>query len=590
MNSRLLTVLPALLLFACDSASPPPPPPDQPEAPSFVVLSPGPVAETHESSLEISGRVKADGGLAELTWQVDEGAPQALQIEPGTVDFPFSFALPLAEGEHLLHLRAVDGYGGVGTSEVRITRSPPPDTQAPEVQVLSPMEGQSITVRRVRLEGTATDALHLASLTWALNGSEPEALDVAALGTGGAFAFEVTPRPGANKVLLRATDASGNATEVTASFYYGSRSGAGGLHTGVVRDGFLYTWGRNNRGQLGLGASVTADQKLPLKVPDFEGVAAMAFNQNNSLALKADGTVWSWGENAQGQLGLGAPPDPEHPHTPDLTARWSPTLISSLSGVVAITVGYRHALVLMEDGTVRAFGDNSTGQLGDGSSASLADYPVAVSGLSDVVKVVAGSMHSVALRRDGTVWVWGRNSYGNLGGGTVDSTPHSTPTQVPGLTGVVDIATGRDHVLALHSDGTVSGWGLDASGQLGSGETFPDDQSASPLKVKGLADARAVFANGNMSYAQRADGSLISWGQNFNGQLGNGGKTDMNEPTPSVSGLTGLLTLAPGATHVISIRKDGAIFAWGWSSRGSLGRDDLLDNWSYPEPVQVTLP
>lgn len=94
----------------------------------------------------------------------------------------------------------------------------------------------------------------------------------------------------------------------------------------------------------------------------------------------------------------------------------------------------------------------------------------------------------------------------------------------------------------------------------------------------------------NMSYARRVDGTLVSWGQSFNGQLGNGGTEDTNVPVASVSLLKGLSALTPGATHVVSIRDDGKIFTWGWNSRGSLGREDLLDNWSYPEPLQVTLP
>lgn len=466
----------------------------------------------------------------------------------------------------------------------------PPDTEAPQVQLLSPTMHQSITLRRVRVEGLATDDRQLVSLTWEFDGETPQALDVTKLDAQGAYAFEVTPRPGANTLVLRAQDAAGNTAEARTSFLFGSQSGGGGLHSGVIRDGSLYTWGRNNRGQLGLGAAVTEDQKLPRKVPTLEDVAAMAFNQNQSLALKADGTVWSWGENAQGQLGLGTPPEPGSPHTADLAPRSSPTRIPGLSGGVALALGYRHGLVLMADGTVRAFGDNSTGQLGDGSSEALRDYPVTAVGLSDIVKVAGGSMHSVALKADGTVWVWGRNTYGNLGQGTADAVAHSTPVQVPGVTGVIDIATGRDHVLALHSDGTVSSWGLDASGQLGFGELIPDEQSATPVKVKGLTDARAVFANANMSYARRADGTLVSWGQNFNGQLGNGGKTDSNVPVTSVPLLKGLSSLGAGATHVVSIREDGKLFTWGWNSRGSLGRDDLLDNWSYPEPIQVSLP
>jgi len=541
-------------------------------------------------SATVSGRLRAGGGLEELTWQLQDGEPQALEFEPGAVEQHFSFTAPLSMGENLLRMRAVDGNGGVGTAVMRLTRRLPPDTQAPQVHVQTPATGQSVTVRRVRVEGMATDDRQLASLSWELNGQAPQAMDVAALDAQGAFAFEVTPQAGANALVLRAKDTAGNTTEEIVSFLFGSQSGGGGLHSGVIRDGSLYTWGRNNRGQLGLGAAVTTDQKQPLKVPAFEGVAAMALNQNSSMALKTDGTVWSWGENAQGQLGVGGAPEPGSSHTPDLSPRSSPTRVPGLSGAVAIAVGYRHGLVLMEDGTVRAFGDNSTGQLGDGSSESLRDYAVTVVGLSDVVKVAGGSMHSVALQRDGTVWVWGRNTYGNLGQGTQDAAAHPTPVQVPGLTGVTDIATGRDHVLALHSDGTVSSWGLDASGQLGYGELLPDERSATPVKVKGLTDARAVFANANMSYARRVDGTLVSWGQNFNGQLGNGDTEDTNMPVTSVSLLKGLTTLTPGATHVVSIRDDGKIFTWGWNSRGSLGREDLLDNWTYPEPLQVTLP
>ncbi|MDY7230010.1 RCC1 domain-containing protein [Hyalangium rubrum] len=583
MNFRPLIALLALLPLACGPESTPLPSESQPGGPLVLVFSPAPsvALPASQKTLHISGRVNSLAGLSEFSWQLDEEAATPLAFEPGAEEHPFTFTIPLSEGTHVLRLRALDSAGRVGTSTLRVTSVGPP-----KVQVLSPAAGQSVTVRRVRVEGTATGDMKLASFTWALNGASPQPLSA----TPGAFAFEVTPRPGPNTLILHAVDVLGNETEQTRSFHYGSRSGGGGLHTGVVRDGLLYTWGRNNRGQIGWGSAVTTDQKLPGKVPAFTDVAAMAFNQNSSLALKLDGTVWAWGENAQGQLGLGPVPQADVPRTPDLTPRFSPTRVPGLSGAVALGLGYRHALVLFEDGSVRAFGDNSAGQLGDGTPGGTKDYPVTVVGLTDVVKVVAGSMHSVALQGDGTVWAWGRNTYGNLGLGTADSASHPTPTRVPGLANVVDIATGRDHVLALHADGTVSSWGLDASGQLGTGEVLPDEESAVPMRVKGLADARAVFANGLMSYAWRADGSLVSWGQNFNGQLGNGTTTDAREPTPSVAGLKGLVTVAPGATHVVAFREDGELFTWGWNSRGSLGRDDLLDNWTYSEPIRVTLP
>ncbi|WP_263437163.1 RCC1 domain-containing protein [Stigmatella hybrida] len=465
----------------------------------------------------------------------------------------------------------------------------PVDTTAPQLQVHSPTAGWNYTSRRVRVALTATDDTRLATLSWSLNGAGFLPLPAEAR-TGDTFLLEVAPRPGSNTLTVWAEDGAGNSTGQTVAFHFGSLSGSGAAHTGVVRQGRVYLWGRNNLGQLGLGEEVVTDQRAPRQVPGLEGVAALALNQNHTLALLEDGTVWAWGENAQGQLGLGPAPVPGAPRPPDVAPRRSPTRVEGLKGAVALALGYRHSLALMEDGTVRAFGDNSAGQLGDGTAERFRDFPVGVGGLTQVVKVVAGSMHSVALKQDGTVWVWGRNTYGNLGQGTQDGQPHPTPVQVPGVTDVVDIASGRDHLLALHAGGTVSAWGLDASGQLGFGEAFPDKQSNAPVPVKALEDARFVFANGNMSYAQRAGGTLVSWGQNFNGQLGNGGTKDTNVPVAAAEGLTGLWSLSPGATHVVALREDGTLFTWGWSFSGSLGREYLLDRWTYPEPIQVTLP
>ncbi|MET0402401.1 MAG: chromosome condensation regulator RCC1 [Cystobacter sp.] len=454
------------------------------------------------------------------------------------------------------------------------------DTRAPRVTLLSPRESSRVALARFQVEGTVEEESGVAELRWRLNDGEPVALDPARA----VLDFELQPRPGLNRLVVSARDTLGNAAETSVSFTFGNQTGAGGLHGGAVRDGVLYTWGRNNRGQLGLGDTVS--HRSPTKVEGLPEVAAIAFGQNNSLAVGADGSVWTWGDNASGQLGLA-----------DKTMRQVPTRVPGISDAVAATVGYTHMLVLHRDGHLSAFGKNNIGQLGDGTTLDRS-VPVPVVGLTDVVRVIGGSQHSAAVRRDGTVWVWGRNRYGNLGLGTPDDAPHATPTLVPGLTGVVDLANGRDHLLALHRDGTLSAWGLNASGQLGDGQVGNDDQRNEPVRVEGIRDATAVFAQGTMSFAQRRDGTLWGWGENNNGQLGTGDTTGAAVPTLPVQlrmapsePLTGLNDVSPGATHVIARHSDGTLFAWGWSLEGSLGGGtDLFDQWTYPLPLRVVLP
>ncbi|MCP3138296.1 RCC1 domain-containing protein [Pyxidicoccus xibeiensis] len=580
---RLGPALLALWLVACGTDVTPSP--GVPAPPAIQVLSPVAGASFEAPSVRLSGTVGTAGGLASLTARVSGGEPHvATFTETQRGQYAFTVDVTLPEGESEVRLEAEDTVGGRDWRTVRLRYTP--DVTAPQVLVRSPVAGQALSVRRVRVDALVTDDKGVVSMSYAHNGGEEQPVP-SRLDATGSLAFELTPRPGPNQIVLRARDARGNEGVSTVAFHFGGLASAGGLHSGVLRGGRVYAWGRNNRGQLGLGDAVTADQKAPQPVPGLEGVASIAFNQNFAVALRSDGTVWTWGENADGQLGLGTPPVTGEPHTPDVTPRRAPSRVPGLEGVVAVAPGYRHSLVLLEDGSVRAFGDNTNGQLGDGTVESR-DYPVAVQGLTDVVKLIAGSMHSAALKRDGTVWLWGRNTYGNLGAGSVDPDAHATPAQVPGLVDVVDLANGRDHVLALHADGSVSSWGLNGSGQLGTGEK--GDPVATPAKVKGLTDAQAVFANGNFSFARRADGSLVGWGQNFNGQLCVGDNVDRSEPTPVSTQVNPVATMGMGATHVLALRGDGSLYGWGWNLNGSLGPDAVIDRWSYTNPISVPLP
>jgi alpha-tubulin suppressor-like RCC1 family protein len=309
---------------------------------------------------------------------------------------------------------------------------------------------------------------------------------------------------------------------------------------------------------------------------------SLAFNQNASSAIDSSGRVWSWGDGASGILCLG-----------DTAARIIPHRVDDFGAAgttaIALSRGYDHVLILRSDGTVWGCGLNNVGQIGDGTSGTNRSLPTQVVGLpANIVQVLASSQSSYALTADGEVYAWGRNQYGNLGNGTASSstTAAPTPALVPGLAAVVMIASGRDHVLAVTSSGTVWGWGLNASHQINAAMT----NVLSPVQIEGVTDARAVYANGNQGFFEDSMGRLFGWGQNGNGNLGIPEDDDMPAPTSSVFGLANVLDVAVGALQGFAMR-DGQVFGWGWSFHGSLGAgESAIHAWPYRVPLLVQLP
>jgi uncharacterized protein (TIGR03437 family) len=425
---------------------------------------------------------------------------------------------------------------------------------------------------------------------------------------------------------------------------------AGDYHSLAVKgDGTVWAWGFNYSGQLGNGQY--ADSNVPVQVSGLTGVVAIAGGQQHSLALKSDGTVWSWGYGLYGVLGNGTYDDST-----------VPVQVSGLTGVVAIAGGYEHSLALMSDGTVWAWGDNQYGELGNGSNATGTSMPVQVSGLTGVVAIACGYQHSLALRNDGTVWAWGENQYGQLGNesnagciaiatacsnvpvqvngltgavaigggystslavksdGTVwvwgynvhgqlgDSTNTNSdlPVQVSGLTGLVKIAGGLYHTLALKSDGTVWAWGYNVEGELGNGSSA---NSNTPIAVDGLTGVVAVAGGGAIiatdtpfatdplvsslgvaalghSLTLKSDGTVWAWGDNQYGQLGNGSNANSHVPV-AVSGLNGVVAIAAGGIHSLALKGDGTVWAWGDNSRGQIGNGSNVNS---DVPVVVSGP
>ncbi|MDP3000959.1 MAG: hypothetical protein Q8N47_25985 [Bryobacterales bacterium] len=279
------------------------------------------------------------------------------------------------------------------------------------------------------------------------------------------------------------------------------------------------------------------------------GFAAIAAGGAHSLAVWSDGTVRAWGLNDSGQLGDGSTAN-----------RLTQVPVSGLTGVLAVAGGANHSLALKSDGTVWAWGNNAYGQLGDGGSTNRLT-PVLVSGLTGVVAIAGGTYHSLALRADGTVWVWG---IGWLVDG--NTTNRLTPVQVSGLTGVVAIAAGFSHGVALKSDGTVWAWGYNNNGQLGDGSTT---NQATPVPVSGLTGVVAIAAGDYCSLAVKNGGAVRAWGNNYYGQLGDGTTTTRLTPVP-VSGLSGVLAIAGGYNHSLAVKSGGTVWAWGSSGGGQL--------------------
>ncbi|MBL0140556.1 MAG: hypothetical protein IPP91_00380 [Betaproteobacteria bacterium] len=342
---------------------------------------------------------------------------------------------------------------------------------------------------------------------------------------------------------------------------------AGNHHSvALSADGTVRTWGDDSTGQLGLGR--TLQSTTPAAVLGVSSVAQVSSGQNHVVALLRDGTVWAWGANNVGQLGDGT-----------VTNRSTPAPVEGLAGVIAISAGGDHTLALKGDGTVWSWGVNYHGELGYEESLRK---PVQVPGISDVTAISAGGAHSLALKRDGTLLAWGRNDAGQLGDGTfsTDYTGRTMPSPVIGLSGVIRVAAGNEHSVAVTANGWVYAWGSNYSGQVGDGLTA--DRSSPYLVSSGLA-AKDVAAGDDHTLLLLQDGSVYGWGGGYSGQLGDGRNTPSTTPVRA-SGLAGVTAIAAGNYFSVARTADGSVWTWGNNSYGQLG-DGMTDNRG--EPVRV---
>jgi RHS repeat-associated protein len=324
---------------------------------------------------------------------------------------------------------------------------------------------------------------------------------------------------------------------------------AGSSHTVVLKpDGTVWTFGNNANGEL--GDNTNTSRRTPVQVSVLSDVIAVAAGAYHSLALTSSGTVYAWGDNNYGQLG-----------DQTTTDRKMPVAVS-LSNVAAIAAGEYHSLALLNTGELYVWGRNGNGQLGIGSTTNASSPQFAQSG---VAAIGAGLSHSVIVKSDGTGWATGLNANGQLGIG--NTSQQTSFVQMNGVSGASKIAGGSYHSVVLLANGSVKAAGYNGFGQVGDGSW---QQRTSPVAVSNLTDVVAIVANYDQALVLKSDGTVRAWGANGSGQLGDGSNTSRPVPV-QLTALSSIAAIGAGHFHGVAVSATGVVYTWGSNNAGQLG-------------------
>jgi alpha-tubulin suppressor-like RCC1 family protein len=340
---------------------------------------------------------------------------------------------------------------------------------------------------------------------------------------------------------------------------------------GIKSDGTLWTWGRNNHGQLGNGTTI--DSAIPVQEMTRSNTwRKVSVIGGHIVALKADGTLWTWGRNTYGQLGDGTTIDRTTPIQESThAANWN-----------EISAGRYHTVAIKSNGTLWSWGWNKHNRLGQDLDEEIKEQMVPAQEntyASNWLYASAGSNHTVAIKIDGTLWGWGNNYFGNLGDGT--NTEISQAIQeATKASDWIDVSAGRYHTMAKKSDGTLWLWGSNEYSQLGDGT---ETNANVPIQENSLSSNWNSISAGNVqSMATKDDGTLWGWGS---AERVLGRDNARSGPTQEFTEGTEWSKVSSTSGHIMVIDKDNTLWGWGDSTHGEVG------NGSYQHrryhPVQI---
>jgi alpha-tubulin suppressor-like RCC1 family protein len=359
---------------------------------------------------------------------------------------------------------------------------------------------------------------------------------------------------------------------------------ASGVYSVAIKtDGTLWACGTNQYGQFGNGTMAPMPTTTFTQIgtaTDWADIfcCSSSTNGNHTLGLKTDGTLYAWGDNTYGQLGIGNPTG----------SNSSPVQVSLPFGklVKSISLGGTYSLALMTDGTVYAWGLNSSGQLGIGST-STQYYPVKVNlPIGKIAaSIAAGGSYALAIMTDGTMYAWGNNGSGQLGDGTTTYQYSPVKVSLPIGKSASIVTAGSGNTYAIMTDGTTYAWGANSGGQLGIGNTI-NQSTPTQVTLPTGKSIRNMIAGFGYALATMTDGSLYTWGSNTNGQLGIGNTTNQTTPTLVSNIIASSNNGSVGASaHSIVITTDGRVYSWGLNTVGQMGYGNTN---SQNSPVQIS--
>ena len=396
---------------------------------------------------------------------------------------------------------------------------------------------------------------------------------------GATTSASVTPRFG-NYLHVQRTDSSDSSeSEVLTLFSNALTRISSDRFTTctVLSTGGIQCWGAADRKTLGNGAAISENATFPVDVTGISNAVQVAVGNEGACAVLQDESVKCWGQNTWGILGNGT-----------FTDSATPVDVSNLNGIVQVDVGNIHACALGKGGRVQCWGNNGNGRLGsdlsDRSRQDRSNVPVDVPGLSGVVALAIGSFHSCALLNSGGIKCWGSGSNGHLGNG---SNSHSTsPVDVTGITNAVQISAGSNHTCAVLATGAVKCWGQGDNGRLGNNHATNDNSNV-PVDVAGVTGAIKVSAGDRNACAVLSTGAIKCWGEGSDGQLGNGASRD-SKVVVDVTGLTTAAEVVTGHNHSCALLTTGGVKCWGRANSGRLGQGAEDDSTNTPVDVVVS--